>query len=193
MANTETSVAGKPSDARSGEGPFDPSAYAVAMPAQARARAAQRERPRRLAYRSLGIATLLILVWIPSVIIAAYGVSWDWFATTIPSEGWSRVSEWPWILGTLVVASYAFFYGLAASLATQNARGAYGPTIGAFYGLWVWLPLFLIYPGRERLGVWSDAAGIWAFLFIAGGATAYAGYVGSWATRHLELVKSWAA
>ncbi|MEK6372700.1 MAG: emopamil-binding family protein [Acidobacteriota bacterium] len=153
---------------------FDVERYVDEMTALRKDQERRRKREEQLPTRRLAIATSLSLIWTPSVIFAVYAIRWSSGLPELAEEGIRRFQAWPWLVGSLVLTAYSLFYGIAASLAGRENAESHKVAIGSFYGFWVCLPMFLMYPGTKRLGLWSDGYGIWAFVLIGLGQTVYA-------------------
>jgi hypothetical protein len=105
--------------------------------------------------------------------ISTYAIQWSNWLPAVDSAGIHRFQVWPWISGSLSLTAYSLFYGIVASLFSEDNNEGHKVAIGSFYGFWVWLPLFLMYPGTPRLGLWSDGYGASTFVLIGLGQTIY--------------------
>jgi hypothetical protein len=165
---------------------FDVEAYLAESTRRARESAKAARRRERGPCVEIGVATFLSLLWTPAVIIATYGMQWDHFPPSLDPVGIRQANTWPWILGSLVLTAYSAFYGCAARLATRTREESYRAALGAYYGFWVWLPMLLMYPGTERLGIGSDPH-VATLILVGIGQTIYVWSVGRWSRRYLDV------
>ena len=121
------------------------------------------------------------------VIFYVYAVRWIELIPSVDAVGLRQTSRWPLILGALVITAYSAFYGVAVGLGTKGNKENCLLAVGAFYGLWVWLPMFLIYPGIQRLQVSSDDHAAAVFVLIGLGQTVFVWSVASWSQLHIEI------
>ena len=77
-----------------------------------------------------------------------------------------KFNSWPWFSGSCILTAFTLLIPYASHYHANGSKDKFKEG-NAIYGvLLIWIPLLIMYPGTETLGIVSDGAGKSAMLFI---------------------------